>query len=210
MGYGLLRSLDDDSCVVVSLFFLISPDFNKTTVWLFLKRQCFVFLTPVLFVPRNLASQTCSPSAACTSVSSKSEKSFERRILRACIGSLRSASSRSPSISAEFAHLPILLPTTRFMNKSCVLSPQLRRIIFPYPLVVVAPRMHICKQPFSLHSGLFNAKTLGPSKILYCVPFSARRSMRIVLKTSSRLAWTHRGVLMTSEEGLVLRWKFWR
>ncbi len=33
--------------------------------------------------------------------------------------------------------------------------------------------------------------------------------MSIVLKTSNRLAWIHRGAVMSLQEGL-LRWKVWR
>ena len=210
MGYGLLRLLDESLCAIVSLFFFVSLNSNETTVWLFPKRQCFVFLTLASFVRRSLASHTCPPSTACTSVSSKSQQVFQCcRILRACIIIKVSKQSVSSSFGGVRT-LPIPLPIrTRFMNESCVLIPQLRRIMFPYPLIVVAPRTHICKQHFSPHSRFFNAKTLVLSKPLYLVLFSLRRSMGIVLKPSSRLAWTHCRVLTTSEDGRVEN-KMWR
>lgn len=76
-------------------------------------------------------------------------------------------------------------------------------------MLVVALKIEICKQHLSLHSEFFNAKTLVPSKVLYLIPFGARRSMSIVPETSSWLARIHHDVLMTSEE-FVLRSKVWR
>ena len=61
--------------------------------------------------------------------------------------------------------------------------------------------MEMCRQRLSLHSKIFNAKTLDPLKTLYFVLVGARRSMSIVLKTSSWLAWTHRAEAMTLEKG---------
>ena len=109
MGYGLLRLLDDDLCVIASLFLLVSLYFIETSACLLLKRQCFMCLTPASSVPRNSASQTCSSSNVCTSINSKSQQCFEYcKILRVCTGSFRSASSQFPSVLKD-SHNPYSL-----------------------------------------------------------------------------------------------------
>ena len=198
MGYCTLPLLHDDLCMVASLFNFVSLSFIETQACLFSRSQCLVFLTPASSVPLNLAIKTFPPANTCTGVSDSLDNvSDVDRNFGACIRSLRWASS--PDLAARQNSHIAHPPATRTGFKMQVVCAEPTTYIC-VAILIVALRMEVCKQHLSLHSESFNAKTLGLVKTLYFVLFGARRLMSIVLRTSSRLAWTHRAALMTSEK----------